>query len=505
MGFDKFYKNSFILTLSNLVTGAIGFIFSIVLSRQIGAEGLGLYGIIAPVYILLLGLTSDGLVTALSKISAVYYNKKDFRNLNRTLSTIFFVIIFWSLAIILLVYTNSSFIGSHIIRDPRSILALKIICPALLFVPMSAILKGYYYGIDQFKIAAFIDIFEKFLRVAVFLGTISALSLREIKSTVTAAYFALVVGEFASFILLYAFYKKFKSRNTSNAHKSQNRFQLLYNLLKISCPLCVNGFISSLLSTAATLVLPWRLVHSGMQYGSALSLIGRFSGMALNITFLPFIIVSSISTVLVPDLSLSVSKKDYFSTEKRIIQVFKIAYLIGISTLVVSLTVPDSLGLLLYKRNDLGNFIRFAAAASIFSYVSSPTFGILNGLGKQNVILRNSLIISVQGLILIFILTGIPSINIYGYGISLVVTSLTALILNIREIKKVCELRLPLAEAFIYTVIGAFSFYILRIFSKMIPDSLLIVKSGFTVMLAFLLVFSLSRIVTRRLARLTYS
>ena len=59
MHVDKFYKDSFILTLSNMVTGIIAFVFSLILSRELGAEGLGLYGLVMPIYGLLLCITSD--------------------------------------------------------------------------------------------------------------------------------------------------------------------------------------------------------------------------------------------------------------------------------------------------------------------------------------------------------------------------------------------------------------------------------------------------------------
>lgn len=160
MSIDIFYKNSFILTAANLVTGIIGFIFSILLSRELGAEGLGLYSLIMPVYGLLLCLTSDGLVTAISKISAIYFKKKDFRNLNLTISIAFSFILFWSLLIAIITFISSSFIGTYIVKDTRGINALKIICPALLFVALSAIFKGYFYGIGQYKITSLIDMLE---------------------------------------------------------------------------------------------------------------------------------------------------------------------------------------------------------------------------------------------------------------------------------------------------------------------------------------------------------
>ena len=37
---DNFFKNSFFLTASNISTGLLGFIFSIYLSKLIGAEGI---------------------------------------------------------------------------------------------------------------------------------------------------------------------------------------------------------------------------------------------------------------------------------------------------------------------------------------------------------------------------------------------------------------------------------------------------------------------------------
>jgi len=497
MAIGKFYRDSFILTVSNLFTGIIGFVFSILLSKKLGAEGLGLYGLIMPVYGLFLCLASDGLTTALSKISAVYFSRKDFKNLNRTMSATFIFIFMWSLAIAFLVFINSSLIGSYIIKDIRSLNALKVICPAVVFVSLSAILKGYFYGLGEFKIAALIDVLEKVLRLAALLGTIEMLSLRYVGSTVTAAYFALAAGECVSFLSLYTAFRIYRERYKTIAAKQQNGLQLLYNVLVISFPLCVNGFVSSLFSTASTLVIPRRLLSAGFPYESVLSLIGKFLGMSFNITSLPAIIIGSISTVLVPDLSISIARNNSWEAEKRIAQVLKIAGLVGISTLVVCLSIPDQLGLLFYSRADLGRFIRFAAISSVIGYMASPTFGMLNGLGKQNTVLKNSIIVSAEGLVFIYIFTGIPAIHIYGYGISIAITSVTALILNIREIKKVCEPGIPALEAVAYALAGGVSYSVLSVLKNLLPDTLIAFKAGIVSMSGFFLVFSISRLASR--------
>lgn len=467
---DKFYKDSFILTLSNMVTSMIAFIFSIILSRELGAEGLGLYGLIMPVYGLFLCIASEGLITAISKISTLYFNRKDIKNLNRTLDSAFLFTALWAICIAFLVLVCNGFIALRIVRDVRASAAIMIFSPALIFVPLSAIIKGYFYGLGQYKITAFIDIVEKLLRVILLAGAISLLSAAGkargalgifgsdpsagVSKTVAIAYFALSAGELASLILLFICYRIRKAHFKENNGSPKSRIQLLFDVYVISIPLCINGVLTSLISAASALLLPRRLVSAGFTYSGALSLIGRFSGMALNISTLPYIIVGSMLTVLVPELSLRISKKDYWSAEERIAQVLRIAAITGISTALVCLRIPGLLGLLLYHRSDLGGMIRFAAPVCLVLFISSPSFGILNALGKQNILLRNSLVNSLQNLTLMFIFTGIPALNIYGYGLSIILTSLTSLILNMKEIKKVCEIKISLGDITVFILSG---------------------------------------------------
>ncbi len=497
MRIDKFFKDSLILTASNLVTGIIGFLFSVIISRKLGPEGLGLYGIVMPVYGLLLCLTSEGLVTAISKISAVYFNKKDFRNLNKTVTSVLIMVFLWSFGIALLTFITSSNISDFFIRDKRAADAIKILCPALIFVPLSAIVKGYFYGLGGFKITASVDIVEKLLRVLILLGTTAVLSISDVKNMVSAAYFALTTGEMTSLIILYAFYRIYKNKYKAGGMKIKTRIQLMFDVLAISFPLNINGFLSSIISTASTLILPRRIVQAGFSYSEALALIGKFSGMAMNIIYLPFIIVSSMLTVLIPDLTTSIDKKDAWAAEDRISQVMRIAGMVGISTLAIAFTIPDSLGQLLYGRQDLGGMIKFASVAGFVSYISSPTFGILNGLGKQSILLRNSLLISVEGLVLIFILTGIPLLNIYGFGISIIITSVTALIINLIEIRKYCEVRFALSDILPNALIAVLVFVLLNLMNASLARADTVIRAVLIIPAGFLSVFLLSAMVKK--------
>lgn len=498
---DKFFKNSILLTLSNSTTGVLKFIFSIILSRELGAEGMGLYALIMPIYDLFSCLVCGGMVTAISKQSSSFYSKKDYKNIHKSIHITIVFDLVWTLLIAIIVALNSKYISINIIKDIRSLHSLLLVCIALIFVALSSIIKGYFYGVSNVNTPAIIDIFEKVIRISVTIFVIRSLPVKEIENTVTAVYGALAAGEFFSFLLLYIFYKISKAKDLSHSYRNNTEgdAQLLFDILVMSVPLCVNGFLSTAISAISTLVLPRRLLIAGFDHSTALGMIGKFSGMALTIIFFPLVVVMSMSIVLIPDIAESVERKDYITLEERIHQVLRISFLLGMATLIVCFSMPDSLGMLFFGREDLGTYIKFAAISAPFTYISATTFSILNGLGKQGVLLRNSLIVAVEELILLYVLTSIPSINILGYGLSLMITSLTSLVMNLHEIKKRCYIQLSIEDFFIDMLLSLLIYFSLNIMNNLISDTFFKTKTIFMIILGFTLFFFILSFVNKAL------
>ncbi|MBE6044457.1 stage V sporulation protein B [Clostridium thermopalmarium] len=489
---DKFLRNSIFLTLSNSTTGILKFVFSIILSRELGAEGMGLYAIIMPIYDLFSCLVCGGMVTALSKQASSFYSRRDYENLHKSIHVTMIFDLIWTLIVAVLVALNSNYISTNIIKDSRSLHSLLLVCIALVFVALSSIIKGYFYGISNVMTPALIDVLEKIVRIIVTVFVIRALPIKEIENTVTAVYAALAAGEFASFVLLYIFYRMSKAKDFMhiyNAYPTEGSAQLLFDILVMSVPLCINGFLTTAISTVSTLILPRRLLISGFSHSDSLAMIGKFSGMALTIIFFPLVVITSMSIVLIPDLSESIERKDYIALEERIHQVLRISFLLGISTLIICFSIPNALGKLFFARDDLGAYIKFAALSAPFAYISATTFNILNGLGKQGVLLRNSIITAALELVLLYTLTAIPSINIFGYGLSLIITTTTGLIMNLYEIKKKYYIEFSLESLFIDMLMSLLIYFILNIMNNLIPDVFFKTKTMFMVIAGFLIFF----------------
>ena len=83
MSKDKFLRGALILTVAGLLVKVIGSVNRILLSRLLGGEGIGLYQMAYPVYLLMLSVCSAGVPVAVSIIVAEKVAKNDYAQAHR--------------------------------------------------------------------------------------------------------------------------------------------------------------------------------------------------------------------------------------------------------------------------------------------------------------------------------------------------------------------------------------------------------------------------------------
>lgn len=487
MAKDNFFKNSFLLTASNITTGILGFIFSIYLSHILGPEGMGLYNLVMPIYNLFICVMCAGVAASISQIASIYTSKNENTNLIRTIKTVAVFYFIWSLFIAILVYFFAPYIGEYGIKDTRTIAAIQITCPAMIFIALSNILKGYFWGTSKIAAPSIIDIFEKALRIVTVAVLIYIFSAKELTILVALCYVALALGELQSLIILFFYYKHNIKGLPKTYEKPERRSQLLFNVLIISMPLTLNGFLSNIFNTLSTLVIPRCLTDAGFNHSEALSMIGKFTGMAMMIIGIPLIVVSSINTLLIPDLSKTIINGNYYDASIRIKKVLKISFLLGLATTVICLLIPNSLGEIFYDRDDLGKYIMTAALSAPIFFVSVPMYSILNGLNMQGKILINSVLVAILELIGLYIFTSIPSINIYGYAITLFITSLFSFFINLYDVQKNIDLKIPKTDTIIYILLSIITFLVLNIIIQKFFLPLNLLKSLVIIAIVFII------------------
>ena len=118
-----------VLTLTGVLSQVVGFVYRVFLTRLAGAEVLGLYQLILPVYSVLLSLTSVGLTTAVSNLSAWYQALGSRRAIYQVRGQA--VKLFFLLALVpcALLAVFSDGVSVYLLGDARTRLGLVLLIP----------------------------------------------------------------------------------------------------------------------------------------------------------------------------------------------------------------------------------------------------------------------------------------------------------------------------------------------------------------------------------------
>ncbi|MCL2616791.1 MAG: oligosaccharide flippase family protein, partial [Defluviitaleaceae bacterium] len=115
----KIVAGALILTIAGVITRVLGFVYRVYMSNLIGAEGMGLYQLIMPVYSLTWALTCSGFTTTVSKLTAQEKAKGELGNVRRILKISVAATTFLGLAVGAVLFFMADSIAAHFFNDVR--------------------------------------------------------------------------------------------------------------------------------------------------------------------------------------------------------------------------------------------------------------------------------------------------------------------------------------------------------------------------------------------------
>ncbi|WP_375143146.1 oligosaccharide flippase family protein [Paenibacillus sp. D2_2] len=135
--------------------------------QNIGGDGVfGIYNTVYPFYTILLTLATAGFPTAVSKFVAERHARGDERGKRAVLRLATLMMIALGLAGSALMYFGAPLLA-FLIGSNQLVPALRSAAPALLFIPLSASLRGYFQGLQNMIPTAVSQVTEQAVRVAV--------------------------------------------------------------------------------------------------------------------------------------------------------------------------------------------------------------------------------------------------------------------------------------------------------------------------------------------------
>ena len=171
-----------LLTISGVLSRVIGFFYRIFLSQKIGAEGMGIYQLTIPIYILTISLTSSAIQTAISRFVAqaavssaaschtssnggARFGSKSsaspYCNESCYLGAGLIISLTISFLCTVFLYQFAEPIAVHFLEEPRCASLLQIIALSIPFGAIHSCINGYFYGLKKTFVPASSQLVEQ--------------------------------------------------------------------------------------------------------------------------------------------------------------------------------------------------------------------------------------------------------------------------------------------------------------------------------------------------------
>ena len=449
MSRDNFLRGALILTIAGIAVKIIGAGNRIFLSRLLGGEGIGLYQMAYPIYLLALNVSYAGIPVAVSILVAERVALRDRFGVQRVfrLSLLLMVLtgIFFSG---LLYFSASVMIENGFIRDPRAYMAIVALAPAIVFVTVLASFRGYFQGLQQMFPSGVSQVAEQFVRVVAMVAFAWILLPKGIEYAAAGATFGALPGALAGLLVLGYFASK-KPLNQILPADDPDKYTgvglkigaILKRIFWLALPVSIASIMLPLGALIDLVIVPQRLVEAGGHTtNEATELYGFLTGMAVPLINMATILTASLAASLVPAVSEAFTLGKDQTIHQRISTAVRVSSLITVPSFFGLVVLAGPISQLLYGTWDAGPAIGSMALGVIFLGIHQITTAVLQGLGRTTIPVVNLLIAALFKAILNWVLTG--SWGIVGASWASVADFAIAAILNLYFVYRFVNYRL---------------------------------------------------------------
>lgn len=483
----SFIQGALVLGIANLIVKVIGAVFKIPLINLIGDDGMGYFNIAYQIYTFMFIVATAGFPTAISKMVAESMAQNKEREANRIFQTAITL-----LAVIGLIGTAILYLFPNVLERmvsvPGSSLGITAISPAVLFVAMASVYRGYFQGRQNMVPTAASEVIEALAKLLVGFCLAAFFMQMPINESLTApidwvskqvqssyirtifasagAISGVTVGTFLSFLLLSVIYFASKGKRaplTVRQESLRPRKSILKELILIAIPITIGASVSSLTTLIDMATITRRLItrpevlsnyafmfEEGTAFAKkvaeegwmglelyqqqAATLYGMYTGKALTMFNLPLTLVVALGMSIVPAISSSLAKKNNLGARSVTESSIRIAMLFA---------APCALGMSVLSKEVLYILFQDCNAASVLSILSiaiipvaivSVTNSILQAYGKVYCPVINMVIGGAAKVLFNFFF--IPYLGIDGAPLGTFLCYLIIAVLNMRHIIK---------------------------------------------------------------------
>ncbi len=408
MKVNVFVKNTVVLVATSLILRTVGMVFRVWQADKIGSQGMGLYQLIFSVYMLAATFSTAGVSTAVTRLVADNEPKGE-RAVKSVMRAATLVTMAVAAVSVFAVYVFAKPIAVHFLKDARAIPAIKILSFSLPFMGMSSCFRGYFIARRKTLQPSLVQLLEQAVRIAVVVGCVTAWAHKGLTYTAAAVLLGDTVAEIVSFLINWLLYVKDRRKMPTGTELSG----VFKKVMHIAVPITGTCYLGSVLHTVESLLVPLKLTVFHGSKGRGLELFGAIRGMALPTLFFPASFLSSLSTMLIPEVSSAAAEGNVLKVKQLVSK--SVGTTLVLSTFVACAFMFNAadIGLAIYGDRDVGQVMLVLSPIVPLMYLESVTAGLLKGLDCQMNVLKFNTFDSCFRIFAVFFI--VPMFGIKGY------------------------------------------------------------------------------------------
>ncbi|MCT8138318.1 polysaccharide biosynthesis protein [Anaerobacillus sp. CMMVII] len=401
-----FFRGVILLAIAAFIGESLELVINIVLARELGEKGLGLYMSILPTVMLIAVLASMELPISISKFVAEKEKRFHRSMLLQALGIATIIAIIFLVASLILVPHISVFDQYH----PYVRLLVYILIPIISF---SSVFRGYFMGSQQMGKIAISNFLRRAMQLLL-LVIVYQLFEFEHELALLVALCTLIASEFVVFAYMATmFFIQLKSEKYDD-HASLDGKTVRNGLLAVSLPMTGVRIFHSVTFAIKPFLIKAALVNAGLTEAMATAQFGKLAGVAFSIGFFPAFIAHSLLIVLIPTVAEAYAKNDYQKLQQLLVKVMKLTFGYGLPAAFIFYFFAEPLTGLFFKNSPAVVYLQLLVPYFLFHYFVIPLQAYLIGLGLVKDALMHAVWSTFISFLLMYYLGSMASLQMHG-------------------------------------------------------------------------------------------
>lgn len=464
---NQILKGAMVLTFAGILSRGLGALYRIPLNRLAGPEIMALDQMVYPIYTTALAISTAGIPVAVAKLVADRKISGDIKGSLDIVRISTVLLGFLSGIVTIILIISAPLYGRLIAKTQDVILPVIAISPAVFFVSVMAVYRGFFQGMEKMLPYALSQIFEQIFRVITALTALFFIGSQSNIFIASLITLGPTVGSFIGLMVIWVCYRRFIWKmEIHRCSRNVNTGKILIELVSLAYPIIIGNIIIPVMNLIDVAITNGQL-HKipGITGEEVRILFGYLTSYAGSLIYIPTVITMGIAISMVPTIAKSQGLKDWKSLGRKISSALKATALVSYPAAVGLLVMAEPINVLLFNDRGATLPLMVLSIGIPFITLNQTATSILHGLGKTKVPVVSILFGVMVKLTTNYFLTPIPQINILGAAFGTVLGFGVAAALNLSYIIRHIKAKLPadtlIIKPLLSSVIMGLSVYII--------------------------------------------